>query len=368
MEPQCPDHPGIQALTATAAGGAQPQATYEYSQRSSRSQHLLAPPTPPYSPLTLKFNSHEQEQGFLQYQSATLAKVAKFGAWLYLFMDLPGFITIVAAATVRPELWSSSAVAGCKAMTMTTTAVLLAHLLLLMTLPAATYQPLRGRIVAAVRVLYMASAMFNGLQQCRTVTSWVAGVELESPVSAFLWRTGIIALLWLGGAFQLPFWEHFFLQSVATMAYSLFLADSVCSSLDTVEHVHTTLAVARQVLSMLQQAWFFIAFLFTGHERVLHEFWAPAHNSLPAAPAQLQDSCVLTVQCAQVVLGHVLPSTVLYFRERADRKRWWQKRYVDLQEQAAPSVRQRQPREQRTQGPLRCRSMVRMAQFLASLY
>jgi hypothetical protein len=283
-------------------------------------------------------------------------------------MDLPGFLTIVAAATVQPELWSSSAVEGCRVMTMTTTAVLLVHLFLLLALPAAKYLPLRCRVVAAVRVLYMASAVLNGLQQCRTVTSWVAGVEVESPVSAFLWRTGIIALLWHGAAFQLPFWEHFFLQSVSTMAYSLFLADSVCSALDTVEHGHTTLAVAQQVLLWLQHAWFFIGFLVTGHERFLHEVWVPTHKGPPASPAQLQDSCVLTVQCAQVVLGHVLLSTVLYFRERADRKRWWQKRYVDLQEQAAPSVRERQSRGQRAQGPLWCRSMVWMAQFIASLH
>lgn len=129
-------------------------------------------------------------------------------------------------------------------MTATASLVLCSHLVLLAALPAAKYASMRWRVVVAVRLLYMLSAIAKGLQQCSMVNTWVKEGELESPCSANLWRTVVIAMLWHGTAFRLPFWHHVHIQGTA-IAYIEFLPVDVCNSLPDIQHGTSLLASAQ---------------------------------------------------------------------------------------------------------------------------
>jgi hypothetical protein len=272
-------------------------------------------------------------------------------------MDAPGLIAMIVAGTVQPHTWNAS-VAGCATMTTTTTLVLVGHLLLLSLLPPAAYRAMRGPLITAVRLLYTASAVFRGLQECSTVTKWVDGVKLESPFSAFLWRTGIIALLWHGAAFRLPFKQQLYLQSFAAMAYALFLPEAVCSSLGGVHRGESTVLAAHSVLQAVRSVWGLLAVLVSGQAAALQDAPPAATAGGAAATAaaaavgtaagaaaavgpDVQAVCVSTVRWWQLIIGHLLLSTILYCVEAADRRRWYLKHHAN---------RQRQQRQQQQQG------------------
>lgn len=163
-----------------------------------------APVTAPFQcPLMLTLPG-AIESNYVNYLNASKYTQDWWGTLCYLAMDAPGLVTTILAATVLPGLWNTG-LEGCVIMTTTTIAVLVIHLALMLLLKPAAYIANRGPIITAVRMLCMLSAIIRGLQHCSTVTKWVDGVEMESPLSAFLWRTGIIALLWHGSTFRLPF-------------------------------------------------------------------------------------------------------------------------------------------------------------------
>jgi hypothetical protein len=209
--------------------------------------------------------------------------------------------------------------------------------------------------------LYVACSVLNGLQQCSTVTKWVDGVKTESPFSAFLWRTGIIAMLWHGAAFRLPFMEHLMMQSFAAMAYGLFLAEDVCASLPIVNNGDTVVLAAHRILATFWSIWDFLAFIVSGSEAMLHGAPVPvAGGAMPGSAAvaaqavagtgsTVQDVCVHTVRCWQVILGHLLLSATLYCHEAAARRRWWWKHYglpASNEQQRRRQARQQQAQEQ----------------------
>jgi hypothetical protein len=320
------------------------------------------------------------ESHYLTHFNATKYSQDWWGALCYLAMDAPGLVTTVLAATVLPELWNTG-LEGCVIMTTTTTAVLVIHLALMLLLKPQAYITNRGPITTAVRVLYMLSAITRGLQHCSTVTKWVDGIEMESPLSAFLWRTGIIALLWHGSAFRLPFWQHLYMQSIAAMAYTLFLAEDVCKTLDSIQHGARTVTAAQRVLQAGSVVWELAAFLVTGNEQLLLDpslTYGLHHNNTASLPVQplggntlgapvcvngsssvgssssssdslavlQQQACVHAVRWWQVLLGHVLLSAVLYFLELRDRQRWLQKTYGHLLTGSDPQQQLQQQEQQ----------------------
>lgn len=306
------------------------------------------------SPLTLEFPTAALERQWLQHWDAGRHHRDRTAAWLYLAMDVPGLLAMIVAGTVRPDTWNAS-VAGCATMTITTTMVLVGHLLLLSLLPPAAYTAMRGPIIAAVRLLYTASAVLRGLQECSTVTKWVDGVELESPVSALLWRTGIIALLWHGAAFRLPFKQQLYIQSFAAMAYALFLPEAVCNSLAGVDRGESTVLAAHSVLQAVQCVWGVLSVLVSGQAAELQDgasgaavdggasgsssagapgAAAAATGAAAAAVApDVQAVCLSTVRWWQVLIGHVLLSTILYCVEAADRRHWFLKHLANPQQE-----------------------------------
>lgn len=97
-----------------------------------------------------------------------------------------------------------------------------AHLGLLWLLPHNVYQQHRAMITLGFRLFYLLATSVNGFGVCGvgpigslSLTSKSVGTELqlESPMSAFLWRSGIIGLIWYAGAFPLLFWQHALVQT-----------------------------------------------------------------------------------------------------------------------------------------------------------
>jgi hypothetical protein len=197
---------------------------------------------------------------------------------------------------------------------------------------------------------------------------------MESPLSAFLWRTGIITLLWHGSAFRLPFLQHFYMQSIAAMAYALFLAEDVCTSLNSTQHGVWTVTAAQRILQAGRVVWDLASFVVSGNEALLFADTPTSgpHPDPSAMPVQSlttntlgglascnssssssdglallqQQACVHAVRWWQVLLGHVLLSAVLYCLEVKDRRRWLHKTYGHL---PARSDSQQQLQEQQQQ-------------------
>lgn len=320
------------------------------------SENLLVPGQ---CPLSLRFPRALEQQWAAQ-RSITERLADRSAAWTYAAMVAPGLISMVLAATVAPDQWNTS-IEECATYTATTTAVLLAHLLCLVLLRPATYILVRGPFITTVRCLYVACSVLNGLQQCSTVSKWVDGVKTESPFSALLWRTGIIAMLWHGAAFRLPFKEHLMAQSFAAMAYGIFLAEDVCESLPTVKNGDTIVLAAHRILQMIWSVCDFSTFIVSGNEAMLQGTTVPvsggAMTGSAAVAAQavsgrgpaVQDICVPTVRCWQVIIGLLLLSSILYCREAAARRRWWWKHYGLPARTQQERRRQQQEQEQQQQ-------------------
>lgn len=144
---------------------------------------------------------------------------------------------------------------------------------------------------------------------------------------------------------------------MAAMAYALFLAEEVCTSLGSIQHGVWTVAVAQQILQAGRFVWDLASFVVSGNEALLFDpssTLAPHHNtstvqSLGSNPLGAagsfssssgsssdgsallqQQACVHAVRWWQVLLGHVLLSAVLYCLEAKDRSRWLHKTYGHL--------------------------------------
>lgn len=311
----------------------------EGSSPESAVHPLLAPGQ---CPVTLKFSYHALEQQWLKHWTVGKHTQDRAAAWMYAGMLAPGLITMLCAAAFKPSLWNPQ-MEGCAIMTITTSTVLFAHLVL----PPTAYGYNRAKIVMPIRFLYIASAVYKGLQQCSTVTSWVNGAQTESPFSAFLWRTGIIAMLWHGGAFRLPFRQQLYLQSIAAMAYTMFLAEPVCQSLPAIQHGQHTVLVAHRILQACASVWRCLAFIVTGNEALLYDDISSdsqAGAGVGSAGMQL-GLCLFTVRTWQVIVGHVSLSGLLYCLEASDRRRWRQERLS-----AASSQRSQRQEQQEQQG------------------
>lgn len=172
------------------------------------------------------------------------------------------------------------------------------HLLLLRLLPRATYSAHRTAIILAFRATYVGVTSVNGfglcgvgpLQEKKTVVAaalqgvvpfgfvgdhqggaadglLAAGWEgaaaaadsisiscrqqqrcaLESPLSAMLWRSGVIGLIWWQAAFPLPLRHHVPLQAASTALYIATLAPTVCGTLQGVRAGRGVLAAIRTI-------------------------------------------------------------------------------------------------------------------------
>jgi hypothetical protein len=198
-----------------------------------------------------------------------------------------------------------------------------AHLALLWLLPRSVYQRHRALVTLAFRVFYLAATSINGFAVCgvgpigsSAVTN--SNVQLESPMSAFLWRSGVIGLIWYAGAFPLLFWQHLIVQSVFLLAYWRTLSPIVCSSIQRIQYGPESIAAASSAAQML---------------------WAQllaAHGAPQAADAVLQaalqqrrsaavvshSSCMQGLGLLQVVVGHALPTFLLYCAEARTRHHW----------------------------------------------
>lgn len=220
-----------------------------------------------------------------------------------------------------------------------------------------------------------------------TLKWWAVG-DLESPLPAFFWHTGLIAMLWQAPAFRLLFWQHLHVQSAATIEHALLLAEAVCDTLPDVSYGPDLVSMGHRVLQALGSAWDLFTFVVTGDATAFLDHASQEGSSavgpqpaaaaagsiasLPPAAAAAVDStsgvssggpgskgaCLLVVWCWQFLVGNLLIGAVLYWLEAADRARWWQKHFSRPQEQPQPSQPPQPPseeqRQQREQGAILC--------------
>jgi hypothetical protein len=286
-------------------------------------------------------------------------------------MQAPGCVAIVLAGTLMPQLWTRE-LSGCLTYTVSMAAVSVLHFLALLLLHPGLYRSHREAIIVTLRVLYMLANVTHGLQICSTVTKWWAVGDLESPLSAFLWRAGLIAMLWQAPAFRLPFWQHLHVQNAVTITHALLLAEGVCDTLPDISYGPELVSVGHRVLQALGSTWALLTFLVTGDPA--GAFLADAAASpapLPAASAasaaaavepgvssadQGRGTCLLVVWCWQLLVGNVLIGAFLYWRGAADRSRWWNKHFSrpgtpqqplqQQQQQQQQQLEQQQPQQQ----------------------
>lgn len=198
-----------------------------------------------------------------------------------------------------------------------------AHLLLLWLLPPAAYLRHRAIITLGFRLFYLAATSVNGFAVCGvgpiglSTASNSSSVQLESPMSAFLWRSGVIGLIWYAGAFPLLFWPHLLVQSGFLLTYWRTLSPAVCSTIQRIQYGPESIAATTSAAQML---------------------WAQllaAHGAPHAAEAVLQaalqqhgtagashSNCMQGLGLLQVVVGHALPTFLLYCVEARNRHHW----------------------------------------------
>jgi hypothetical protein len=142
-------------------------------------------------------------------------------------------------------------------------------------------------------------------------------------MSAFLWRSGIIGLIWYAGAFPLLFWQHLLVQSAFLAAYWRTLSPMVCSTISRIQYGPETVAAATSAAQML---W---AQLLAAHgapyaaESVLQAALQQRSTAAGATSAgATHSSCMQGLGLLQVVAGHVLPTFLLYCVEARNRHHW----------------------------------------------
>lgn len=202
--------------------------------------------------LSLRFPGSFEER-YMHHHKAVFTAQDWTACWMHLAMQAPGFLTIVLASTCMPELWTPS-LAACGTYTATMFVVSMLHFLLLVLLPPRLYKAHRESIVTMVRVLYMFSSVIDGLQRCSTVTKWWSDGGGESPLSAFIWRAGLIAMLWQT-AYRLPFWGHLLVQNAVAIAYTLLLAEAVCDTLPGISHGAYLMSLGHSILHAVGTVW-----------------------------------------------------------------------------------------------------------------
>jgi hypothetical protein len=151
-------------------------------------------------------------------------------------------------------------------------------------------------------------------------------------MSAFLWRSGIIGLIWYAGAFPLLFWQHLLVQSAFLAAYWRTLSPMVCSTISRIQYGPETVAAATSAAQML---W---AQLLAAHgaphaaDSVLQAALQQRSTAAGATSAgATHSSCMQGLGLLQVVAGHVLPTFLLYCVEARNRHHWlavqWQQQH-----------------------------------------
>jgi hypothetical protein len=248
---------------------------------------------------------------FLQAAATYLAMVAS-GSLLYLIITAAGVkaTTVDCCGNLILCSWMGPA----------------AHLALLWLLPHSVYQRHRAVITLAFRVFYLAATSINGFAVCGVGPIGVpaasnSSVHLESPMSAFLWRSGIIGLIWYTGAFSLLFWQHLLVQSAFLVAYWHTLSPIVCSSISSIQYGPDSVAAATSAAKML---W---AQLLAAHgaphaaDSVLQAVLQQRSTSATSAGGS-HSSCMQGLGLLQVVAGHVLPTFLLYCAEARNRHHW----------------------------------------------
>jgi hypothetical protein len=250
---------------------------------------------------------------FLQAAATYLAMVAS-GSLLYLTITAAGVkaTTVDCCGSLILCSWMGPA----------------AHLALLWLLPRSVYQRHRAVITLVFRGFYLAATSINGFAVCGVGPIGVpaatnSSVQLESPMSAFLWRSGIIGLIWYAGAFPLLFWQHLLVQSAFLAAYWSTLSPMVCSTISHIQYGPETVAAATSAAQML---W---AQLLAAHgaphaadtvlQAALQQRGAAAGATSAGAS---HSSCMQGLGLLQVVAGHMLPTFLLYCAESRNRRHW----------------------------------------------
>lgn len=197
------------------------------------------------------------------------------------------------------------------------------HFLLLLVLQPKVYKAHRESIVTMARILYMFANVVDGLQRCSAVTKWWSDGG-ESPLSAFIWRTGLIPMLWQT-AYRLPFWQHLHVQNAVAIAHTLLLAEAVCDTLPEISHGAYLVSLGHDILHAVGTVWELLAFLVSGVPPGALEMHAAAQasTSQQSSTSPNHGTCLLVVRTWQVLVGNILIGALFYYLEAADRAKWW---------------------------------------------
>ncbi|WIA32610.1 hypothetical protein OEZ86_003413 [Tetradesmus obliquus] len=174
------------------------------------------------SPFFLSFSDLALERKFVQDHAVKARAHDLQAAATYLAMVASGSLLylIITAAGIK-----ATTVDCCSSLILCSWIGPAAHLLLLWLLPPAAYLRHRAIITLGFRLFYLAATSVNGFAVCGvgpiglSTASNSSSVQLESPMSALLWRSGVIGLIWYAGAFPLLFWQHLLVQSGFLLTY-----------------------------------------------------------------------------------------------------------------------------------------------------